>query len=134
MRRRRFVTGLLSISALALVPSRLRAQQPAQPRRVAVLMLYAEADPEGQARARAFRGGLESFGWLRGKAITIDFVGGVFDADWSRMVTTRLREFRPDVIVINSSTGLPAIEEAARATPVVFVAVSEPVARGLVAS
>jgi len=33
----------------------LRAQQPGQPRRVAVLMLYAEADPEGQARARAFR-------------------------------------------------------------------------------
>jgi putative tryptophan/tyrosine transport system substrate-binding protein len=134
MRRRRFVTGLLSISALALVPSRLRAQQPAQPRRVAVLMLYAEADPEGQARALAFREGLESFGWLQGKNVAIDIVWGVFDADWSRMVTTRLREIRPDVIVINSSTGLRAIEEAARATPVVFVAVSEPVARGLVAS
>jgi len=55
MRRRRFVTGLLSTSALALASPALRAQQPARPRRVAVLMLYIEQDREGQARARAFR-------------------------------------------------------------------------------
>jgi len=126
MRRRRFVTGLLGISALMLAPSGLRAQQPAQPKRAAVLMLYAEDDPEGQARARAFREGLESLGWHQGKTIVIDIVWGVFDADWTHKVTARLREFRPDVIVVNSSTGLPAIEEAARTTPVVFVAVSEP--------
>jgi len=134
MRRRRFVTGLLGISALMLAPSGLRAQQPAQPKRAAVLMLYAEDDPEGQARARAFREGLESLGWHQGKTIVSDIVWGVFDADGTHKVTARLREFRPDVIVVNSSTGLPAIEEAARTTPVVFVAVSEPVARGLVAS
>jgi hypothetical protein len=57
MRRRRFVTGLLGISALMLAPSGLRAQQPAQPKHAAVLMLYAEDDPEGQAHARAFREG-----------------------------------------------------------------------------
>jgi hypothetical protein len=41
MRRRRFVANLLGVPAVALP------------------MLYAEADPEGQARARAFREGLE---------------------------------------------------------------------------
>lgn len=134
MRRRRFVTGLLSMSALALASPRLRAQQPARPRRVAVLMLYAEEDPEGQARARAFREGLESAGWRQGKTVAIDFIWGVFDGDWTRVATARLREFSPDVIVVNSSTGLRAIERAAGAAPVIFVAVSEPVAQGFVAS
>jgi len=55
MRRRRFVTGLLSTSALALASPALRAQQPARLRRVAVLMLYIEQDREGQARQRLSR-------------------------------------------------------------------------------
>jgi hypothetical protein len=50
MRRRRFVFGLLSISALAPgLPA--FAQQPSRMRRVAVLMLYPEKDPQGQVRA-----------------------------------------------------------------------------------
>jgi hypothetical protein len=77
MRRRRFVFGLLSISALMPGLSALRAQQPSRMRRVAVLMLYAEKDPEGQARARAFRDGLEKLGWVLGKTIAIDFLWGV---------------------------------------------------------
>jgi putative ABC transport system substrate-binding protein len=77
MRRRRFVFGLLSISALAPGLPALRAQQPSRLRRVAVLMLYAERDPEGQARARAFREGLEKLGWTLGKTIAIDFLWGV---------------------------------------------------------
>jgi len=105
MRRRRFVFGLLSISALALRLTALRAQQPSRMRRVALLMLYAEKDPEGQARARAFRDGLEKLGWVLGKTIAIDFLWGVFDADWSRLVTSQLQQLAPDVIAVNSSTG-----------------------------
>jgi putative ABC transport system substrate-binding protein len=134
MRRRRFVFGLLSISALAPGSRALRAQQPSRLRRVAVLMLYAEKDPEGQARARAFRAGLESLGWQLGKTIAIDFLWGVFDADWTRFVTSQLQQLAPDVIAVNSSTGLRAIEKVAGATPIVFIAVSEPVAQGFVAS
>ena len=134
MRRRRFVFGLLSISALAPGLPSLRAQQPSRLRRVAVLMLYAEKDPEGQARARAFREGLESKGWVLGKTIAIDFLWGVFDADWTRLVTGQLQQLAPDVIAVNSSTGLRAIEKIAGATPIVFISVSEPVAQGFVAS
>jgi putative ABC transport system substrate-binding protein len=134
MRRRRFVFGLLSISALAPGLPALRAQQPSRLRRVAVLMLYGEKDAEGQARARAFREGLESKGWVLGKTIAIDFLWGVFDADWTRLVTGQLQQLAPDVIAVNSSTGLHAIEKVAGATPIVFIAVSEPVAQGFVAS
>jgi putative ABC transport system substrate-binding protein len=134
MRRRRFVFGLLSISALAPKLPALRAQQPSRLRRVAVLMLYAEKDAEGQARARAFREGLESKGWILGKTIAIDFLWGVYDADWTRLVTGQLQQLAPDVIAVNSSTGLRAIEKVTGATPIVFIAVSEPVAQGFAAS
>ena len=60
MRRRRALT--LIIGAVAALPLRAGAQ-PARNRRVAVLMLYAENDSQGQARAAAFRLGLESAGW-----------------------------------------------------------------------
>jgi putative ABC transport system substrate-binding protein len=134
MRRRRFVFGLLSISALAPGLPASRAQQPSRLRRVAVLMLYAEKDPEGQARARAFRQGLESQGWVLGKTIAIDFLWGEFDADWAKLITSQLQQLAPDVIAANSSTALLAIEKVAGATPIVFIAVSEPVAQGFVAS
>jgi putative ABC transport system substrate-binding protein len=134
MRPRRFVLGLLSISALALGSPALRAQQPSRLRRVAVLMLYAEKDPEGQARARAFRAGLEKLGWVLGRTIAIDFLWGVFDPDWTRLVTSQLQQLAPDVIAVNSSTGLRAIEKIAGTAPIVFIAVSEPVAQGFVAS
>jgi putative ABC transport system substrate-binding protein len=134
MRRRRFVFGLLSISALALGLPALRAQQPSRMRRVAVLMLYAEKDPEGQARARAFRDGLANLGWQLGKNIAIDFLWGALDADWTRLVTTQLQQLAPDVIAVNSGTGLRAIEKAVGTTPIVFISVSEPVALGFVAS
>jgi putative ABC transport system substrate-binding protein len=134
MRRRRFVFGLLSIPALALGLPALRAQQPSRLRRVAVLMVYAEKDPEGQTRARAFLEGLVKLGWQPGKNIAIDFLWGVFDTDWTRLMTDRLQQLAPDVIAINSSSGLRAIEKIAGTTPIVFISVSEPVAQGFVAS
>jgi putative ABC transport system substrate-binding protein len=103
-------------------------------RRVALLVLYAENDPQGQARAVAFRQGLERAGWTIGRTITVDYVWGTFNPDWTKSVTTELRRLAPDVIVVNSSTALRAIQSAAAATPIVFVAVSEPVAQGFVAS
>jgi putative ABC transport system substrate-binding protein len=134
MRRREFSAGLLGMSSLAFVVAAARAQQPSRLRRIAVLMLYAEKDPEGQIRARAFREGLEAAGLQPGKNVAIDFLWGVFDADWTRMVTGQLQQIAPDVIVVNSSTGLRAIEKIAGTTPIVFVSVSEPVAQGFVAS
>ena len=43
--------------------------------------------------------------------------------DWTRLVTSQLQQLAPDVIAVNSSTGLRAIEKAAGATPIVFIAV-----------
>ena len=58
MRRRDFIT-LLGGAAVAW-PLAVRAQQSDRMRRIAVLMNNAEDDPEGQARAAAFRQGLQA--------------------------------------------------------------------------
>src|SRR5262249_36670908 len=60
MRRREFITLLGGAAAWAIAA---RAQQSDRMRRIAVLMNNAEDDPEGQARAAAFRQGLQALGW-----------------------------------------------------------------------
>jgi putative ABC transport system substrate-binding protein len=58
----------------------------------------------------------------------------VLDIERTGGITEQLRQQVPDVIAINSSRGLREIESAAPGAPIVFIAVSEPVAQGLVAS
>ena len=57
VRRRQFIT--LLGGAAAAWPMVARAQQGERMRRIGVLMLYPENDPEGQLRATAFRNGLQ---------------------------------------------------------------------------
>jgi putative ABC transport system substrate-binding protein len=130
--RRQFIT-LLS-GAAAAWPLAAPAQQRDRLRRVAVVMQYVETDPQGQLRAAAFRQGLEKAGWVPGRNVNVDYLWGVLDSEWTRGITEHLRQQVPDVIAINSSIGVRAIESAAPGVPIVFIGVSEPVAQGLVAS
>ena len=132
MQRREFLK--LIGGAVATWPLAAGAQQPARIRRVAVLMLYAENDPQGQARAAAFRQGLESAGWVAGRNIVVDYLWGAFNPEWTGTVTAELRRLAPDVIVVNTSTALRTMQSTGATTPIVFIGVSEPVAQGFVAS
>jgi putative ABC transport system substrate-binding protein len=132
VKRRRFIT-LLGGAAVTW-PLAVRAQQGERMRRVAVVMQYVETDPQGQLRAAAFRGGLEKAGWVSGRNISVDYLWGVLDSEWTGGITEHLRQRVPDVIAINSSIGLRAIESTDPGVPIVFIAVSEPVAQGFVAS
>ena len=125
--------SLLGGAAVAW-PLVARAQQRDRLRRVVVVMQYLETDSQGQLRAAAFREGLEKAGWVSGRNISVDYLWGVMDSEWTRGITEHLRQRVPDVIAINSSIGLRAIESAAPGVPIVFIAVSEPVAQGFVAS
>jgi putative ABC transport system substrate-binding protein len=130
MKRREFLAAIGG--AAAAWPRTVGAQQPSRIRRVAVLMLYAESDPQGQVRAGAFRQGLESAGWVAGRNIAVDYLWGTFGPDWTRTITAELGRLTPDVIVVNTSTALRTVQAIAAATPIVFVGVSEPVAQGFV--
>ena len=60
LRRRDFI-ALLG-GAAAAWPIAARAQQREKMRRIGVLMLYPENDPQGQLRATAFQEGLQKLG------------------------------------------------------------------------
>jgi hypothetical protein len=66
MRRREFIT--LLGGAAAAWPLAARAQQGERMRRVGVIIVNAENDPEGQARIAAFRRGLQKVCFRMAKA------------------------------------------------------------------
>ena len=96
VRRREFIT--LLGSAAVIWARAAHAQQAEHMRRIGVLMLYPENDPEGQLRATAFRQGLQKLGWVVGRNVQIDFQWGLGDADWIRSAATQELRLAPDVI------------------------------------
>ena len=131
MKRREFITLL---GAAAAWPLAARAQQAQQIRRIGVLMLYPENDPQGQLRATSFRQGLEKLGWSVGRNVQIDFQWGLGDADWVRSATTQLLRLAPDLILANGDAATKIVQQSSRTVPIIFIAGSDPVAEGLVQS
>jgi hypothetical protein len=72
MKRREFIT--LLGGAAAAWPLAAGAQQPAEQRmrRIAVLVAYADSDPEGQRNVAALTGRLAELGWTHGRNVRID--------------------------------------------------------------
>ena len=132
LKRRDFIT-LLGGVAVAW-PLAARAQQPEPMRRIGVLMLYPETDPEGQLRATAFRQGLQKLGWIVGRNVQIDFQWGLGDANWLRSAAAQLLRLAPDVILANGTPAAKTMQQASRTVPVIFIAGSDPVLDGLVPS
>jgi len=132
MRRREFIT--LFGSAAASWPLVVRAQQPAQMRRIGVLMNLAAHDPEGQARFAAFKQGLQQFGWTDGGNVRIDIRWGEDNVDREREYAAELVTLAPDVILASGTISVAALQHATRTLPIVFVLVIDPVGAGFVGS
>jgi putative tryptophan/tyrosine transport system substrate-binding protein len=103
-------------------------------RRIGVLMLYPESDPQGQLRATAFRQGLEKLGWAVGRNVQIDFKWGSGDTDWIRSAAAQLLRLAPDVILANGDAAARTVQQSTRTVPVIFIAGGDPVVDGLVQS
>ena len=129
MRRRDFIR--IAASAVSW-PLAAHAQQAERIRRIGVLMLYPEDDPEGQLRATAFKQGLQKLGWVVGRNVQIDFQWGLGDADWLRSAAAQLLRLAPDVILANGTPAAKTMQSASRTVPVIFIAGSDPVLDGLV--
>jgi putative tryptophan/tyrosine transport system substrate-binding protein len=132
MKRREFIT--LVGGAAAAWPLAARAQQPERMRRIGVLMNLAADDALGQARQTAFVRALEELGWADGRNVRIDIRWGAGDADRYRKYAAELVAFAPDVILATSGATMPALVQATRTVPIVFVQVPDPVGSGFVAS
>jgi ABC-type uncharacterized transport system substrate-binding protein len=131
MRRREFITLLGGAAAWPLAS---HAQQPDRVRRIGVLMLYPENDPEGQLRATAFRNGLQKRGWAVGGNVEIDFQWSFGDANWIRSAGAQLLRSGADVVLANGTPAARTMQQLTRTVPVIFIAGSDPVVDGLVVS
>jgi putative tryptophan/tyrosine transport system substrate-binding protein len=129
MRRRDLI--LMLAGGVAAYPFAARAQQ--NQRRIGVVMLYPENDPQGQERATAFRGQLEKAGWTVGGNLQIDYQWGTGDAAWVQATTERALKRSPEVLLANGSAAYSAVE-LTKTVPVVFIGSGDPVADGLVRS
>ena len=132
IRRREFIT--LLGGAAAAWPPILHAQQPERNRRIGVLSLSAEGDPEGQAEFAELRNGLHELGWFEGRNVTIDYRFGAYDEDSRRRNAAELIALRPDVVVAGSGGIAMAFQQASASVPIVFAIALDPVASGLVES
>src|SRR6267154_1810650 len=136
MRRLDFVKmsigGSLSASLAGL--GGVRAQKSAQTRRVGVLIARAESDSEGRQHAAAFERELERLGWSRGRNLEMDIRWWSSDATIRLALVRELVALKPDVMLVNSSSYLGAAKQVVGTTPVVFVAVTDPVVQGFVQS
>jgi putative ABC transport system substrate-binding protein len=131
VRRREFITLL---GGAAAWPLAARAQQPERLRRIGVLMTVAADDPESQRRMTAFVQGLQEVGWTDGRNVRIDTRWSASDADLGRRYAAELVALAPDVILASGETIMPALRQATRTVPTVFVQVADPVGAGFVDS
>jgi putative tryptophan/tyrosine transport system substrate-binding protein len=133
MKRRDFVASAIA-GSVAACHSRAFAQQAGRPRRIAVVMLYPENDPQGQLRSTAFQKQLEKLGWRIGGNLEIHFKWGTGDAGWVRSATEEVISSGPDVLLANGDPAIKAAQQATRTVPVIFIGSGDPVGDGLIQS
>jgi putative ABC transport system substrate-binding protein len=126
--------GFVALVCASLLAPRAIAQGIAGKRRIGVLMGYAESDPQAQERLAAFKERLAALGWSENRNIVIDVRWGTADVARASAFATELAALRPEVIVSNTTPVTAALQRAAPATPIVFVAVSDPIGSGFVRS
>jgi len=136
MRRREFITFAGGAAAASVLPPfAARAQQDSRVRRIGVLMNLAEGDPEGQRRIEAFLKSLHQLGWSEGRNVQIDYRWGVgSNAASLGKNAAELVALAPDVLLANAPPSLQALQQITHTAPIVFAAVTDPVALGIVQS
>src|ERR1700758_1174975 len=131
VKRRQFITLLGGALADQAIPA--NAQEPVRVRTVAALMGFAN-DAEAKARTEAFEKGLESEGWSLGQNLRIEYRYAEGDSARMQALAKELVELKPDCILAQSTPVTVALMQATRTIPIVFVAVSDPIGSGFVAS
>jgi putative tryptophan/tyrosine transport system substrate-binding protein len=132
MQRRKFISLIGGVAATW--PLTARAQQSDRMRRIGVLIVPSEGDPQSRARGRALEQGLGDLGWIVARNLQIDYRFGISDDELARAAAADLLRLGPDVVIANSPPAVRAVRAANSTIPVVFVAVSEPIALGLISN
>ncbi len=132
MRRREFIS--LVGGTAAFWPLTARAQQPRAMRKLGVLMLVAESEPDSKLRIAAFQQGLRDLGWQDGQNIHIEYRWAAGRPELIRQYAQELVALAPDIILANGSPVVAELKPLTRSIPIVFALVFDPVGLGLVDS
>ena len=129
MRRREFIAG---IGATTAWPLAAHAQQKSMP--VIGYLGGGPPDLSGSSVA-AFRQGLRELGYIEGRNIVIEYRWAEGNTDLFPALADELVAFKVDVIMTAGGTlGALAAKQATTTLPIVFGAVGDPIAEGLVTS
>src|SRR5271165_5091716 len=129
MRRRDFIKVIAS--STAAWPLVARAQQPAAPRHIGVLLVG--LSPESK-EAKQFRLGLRDAGYSEGRDVVIEWRSANGDYDRVPELVADLVRSKVDVIVQDSTVGTELTKRATSSIPIVMALVLDPVGSGLVKS
>ena len=133
MRRREFVT-LLGGAAAAWPLAATRAQQGARMPRIGVLFTGGAGKDTAGKYIETFTKSLLELGWVDGKNIKIDYRFADYDVAQAQVLARELINLKPDVILAINTLVVAAFQHETKSIPIVFVAVTDPVASGFVAS
>ena len=129
MYRREFIT--LIGGATAAWPLAARAQQPGK---LATVGFLVAGTPESHGKwVAAFAKRLSELGWIDGRTVAVDY-------RWAEARNERMAEIAAEFVrlkvdvIVSSGAGAIAAKQATSAIPIIFAALGDPVAVGLVTS
>ena len=128
MRRREFIALIGGVTGAW--PLVARAQRSEHMRRIGVLM---PGTADESLRLAAFKEGLRNLAWTEGRNIHVD-TRSPTGKDQYQPLAKQLVAERPEVIFAQSTPVTAALQRETRTIPIVFVAVSDPIGSGFVAS
>src|SRR5262249_45215388 len=129
IQRRSFITLLGGAAAWPLAAG---AQQGGRVRRIGGLLPFDEKEPRGETFVPALMQELAGLGLAGGRNVWDDVRRGGTDINRARALAHELIGLKPDIIVTNTTPATVAVQRDVRTIPIVFSAVSDPVASGIV--
>ena len=115
-------------------PMVARAQQAEPMRRIGVLNIGNETDPESKHRISAFVQRLQTLGWKEGANLVINYRFAGDNSERIRLDVAELVKLKPDAIWTMGDLSLLQLKRATRTIPIVFIQLYDPVGSGFVAS
>jgi len=122
---------VLALLALGAAPFATDAQEAAKVARIGYLSHNLALN---RHLPEAFRQGLRDLGYVEGRNVAIEFRDGEGKVQRLPALAAELVALNVDVIVTVSNTTALAAKQATRTVPIVFTAVANPVAAGIVTS
>jgi len=131
--RKANVFGFVLCVMLLALSSPASAQQPQKIPKIGYVSGSGDANNPG-ASVEAFRRGLRDLGYTDGKNILVEYRYAEGKLDQLPSLLADLVSIKPDVLVVETLTGIQAAKQASKTIPIVMVTTQDPVATKIIDS